>query len=268
MDKFNNDSDQDNSIDKRIQELCGFSDEALLAEFEAAKAEADKSPAPAPEPGEFEAIWSRIQAENSTTMPHTSSGKVMRRYFGWKRLAAAGLIACMLAGSGSLVVMGTKSYFFREKELEGGNGSVLVNDFYKAEVNGEEEAYTLIEEELGIEALKLGYIPEEMDFSEFVLRDGYASIEFIYNDSYIYLVESKFNKKASYGYKTDSENEIYKEVYNKWLKQEVAIKQETLPLEGKAYETNLVLNGSSYRLYGTIDEKIFCEIVESLMFFD
>lgn len=268
MDKFNNDPDQDNSIDKRIQELCGFSDEALLAEFEAAKAEADKSPEPAPAPGEFEAIWSRIQAENSITIPHTSSGKVMRRYFGWKRLAAAGLIACMLAGSGSLVVMGTKSYFFREKELEGGNGSVLVNDFYKAEVNGEEEAYTLIEEELGIEALKLGYIPDEMDFSEFVLRDGYASIEFLYNGNYVYLIESKKDKKASYDLRTDSKEEVCESIYNKWLNQDIDIKEEVLSTKEKAYEMKLIINGACYRLYGIVDKEVFCKIIESLILFD
>lgn len=268
MDKFNNDPDQDNSIDKRIQELCGFSDEALLAEFEAAKAEADKSPEPAPAPGEFEAIWSRIQAENSITIPHTSSGKVMRRYFGWKRLAAAGLIACMLAGSGSLVVMGTKSYFFREKELEGGTGTVLVNDFYKAEVNEEEKAYKIIEDELGIDALKLGFIPAEMDFSEFAIRDGYASIEFIYDDKYLYLVESKFDKKVSYGHKTDSEEEVYKTVYNKWLRQDINIYEEILPSEEKAYEINIILNGACYRLYGIIDKEVFCEMASQLIFFD
>ena len=62
-----------------------------------------------------------------------------------------------------MVAMGTKSYFYREKELGDGQG-IFVNDSFKAEVNGEDEAYKVIESELGIKVLKLGYIPPDMDF--------------------------------------------------------------------------------------------------------
>ena len=138
-----------------------ISDEELLKELEAVKNMAVPLPIPSPSPDEFEKIWARIQEERaeSKNVPESDQPehpKVIKPRFGWKRLAAVGLIACLVAGSGCMVAMGTKSYFYRGRvRTEFDNGIVFNNDSNKIAVNGEEEAYVVIEKELGIKPLKL-----------------------------------------------------------------------------------------------------------------
>ena len=169
----------EHSVDRQLREMFGFTDEMLLAEFEAAEKDTTELPIPAPPEDEFETIWSRIQAEADRTSE--KEPKIIRIRFNWKRIAAIGLIACMMAGAGCFVALGRKSYFYRGKMLSDGQ-DVLINDEYRAEVNGEDEAYEIIEEELGITPLRLGYMPPEMRFYGFELWDGYAKIKFLYKD--------------------------------------------------------------------------------------
>ena len=155
MGDYNKDSEQDKdkTIDFLLREMCDCSREDLLDEFEAASNTDIPLPIPEPAADEFEKIWSRIQEERAESADTTEQAgseepgedKVIRVRFGWKRLAAIGLIACLIAGSGSIVAVGRKSYFFRERKDEiGSNGVVFNNDMNKVAVNGEEEAYALI----------------------------------------------------------------------------------------------------------------------------
>lgn len=267
MDKLNKDLEQDNSVDRELQEMFGFSEEALLEEFE--NAGKDNSPLPIPDPpsDEFDRIWARIQEERSDSDTLTMhSSKVIKPRFRWKRLAAVGLIACLIAGSGCFVAMGTKSYFYREKVLDSGYGKVIVNDSYKADVNGEEEAYALIEERLGIKPLKLGFIPKNMEFSSLIIEEGCAVIEFLYKENYIYFVQSKQNKKASYNYKSDSKDVENLKVYNKWIGSYLPIQKEKMSNGKEAYEVEIVSNGAIYSLFGTVEEEVYLKIVEELVF--
>lgn len=267
MDKLNKDLEQDNSVDRELQEMFGFSEEALLEEFE--NAGKDNSPLPIPDPpsDEFDRIWARIQEERSDSNTLTiHSGKVIKPRFRWKRLAAVGLIACLIAGSGCFVAMGTKSYFYREKVLDSGYGKVIVNDSYKADVNGEEEAYALIEERLGIKSLKLGFIPKEMRFSSLIIKEGYAVIEFLYEGNAIYFIQSKQEKNASYNFKSDGKKVENLKINNNIIGQNMTIYKENLTNGKPSYETTIVLDGAVYRLFGAVDEENFKKIVEKLMF--
>ena len=88
----------------------------------------------------------------------------------------------MYGGYGDEVV-----FFIGRRSWGDGQQTVFVNDFYKGDVNGEEEAYNLIEKELGIQPLKLGYIPSDMYFLDVYIKDGYARLCFTYNDEFVYL---------------------------------------------------------------------------------
>ena len=91
--------------------MCDCSREDLLDEFEAASNTDIPLPIPEPAADEFEKIWSRIQEERAESADTTEQAgteeqgedKDIRVRFGWKRLAAIGLIECLIAGSGSIV---------------------------------------------------------------------------------------------------------------------------------------------------------------------
>lgn len=274
----NKDTKQGKCIEDLFPDIPGCSEEDLLDEYEAAcnldipllNAEASSE--------EFEKIWSRIQAERAdladtadsqepTESDESGHGKIIRVRFSWKRLAAVGVIACLLAGSGCMVAMGTKSYFYRERtdELLGDN-VVLNNDMNKVAANGEEEAYALVEKELGIKPLKLGYIPADMEFSYVGVGEGFVYIKFLYENNFIYLIQSKYEKDVSYIYKSDSKTVEESMVYNKWLRKDLKIKKEVLSEDKIAFETSIIYDGAHYRLLGGIEEPIFQKIAKELSF--
>lgn len=275
MGDYNKDSKQDKFMDFLLQELPGCSDEELLEEFEAACNLDIPLPNPDPSPEQFEKIWSRIQAERADLADseeteesvESGHGKVIKVRFGWKRLAAVGLIACLMAGSGCIVAMGTKSYFFRER-TEGllGRNVVLNNDSNKVAVNGEEEAYALIEIKLGIKPMKLNYLPYEMEFYDMQIGDGVAYIEFDYNDDLVYFMQSKYEKRASYNPNTDLKSEEENGIYNKWLRKDIKVRKE-IHIKGETtFEASVIVDGAYYRLVGAVEEATFYKIVEELSF--
>ena len=277
MGDYNKDSEQDKdkTIDFLLREMCDCSREDLLDEFEAASNTDIPLPIPEPAADEFEKIWSRIQEERAESADTTEQAgseepgedKVIRVRFGWKRLAAIGLIACLIAGSGSIVAVGRKSYFFRERKDEiASDGVVFNNDMNKVAVNGEEEAYALVEKELGIESLKLGYIPGNMEFSDVLVGDGVVYISFLYKDDLVYLIESKNEKGVSYKFNSDSTIEEECIVHNKWLRKDLVLMKELFEDGRIAYDVVVILDGAFYRLLGNVDKDIFQKMVEGLSF--
>lgn len=268
MGDYKRDSEQDNSMDCPIWGTDDISDEELLKEFEAVKHMAVPLPIPSPSPDEFEKIWTRIQEERaeSKNVPESNQPehpKVIRPRFGWKRLAAVGLIACLVAGSGCMVAMGTKSYFYREKELKGGqNYKVLVNDTNRVEVNGEDEAYTLIEQDLGIKVLKLGYIPAGMIFNNLTMDEGYSVLEFEYDSQPVYFIQSKSEIATSGSYISDGK--LYSTINNKWLQLEVDIKKEDIENGMTRFECQFLYKGAYYWLFGVMDETEFVKVAQRI----
>ena len=257
-----NNSDEtaaEHSVDRQLREMFGFTDEMLLAEFEAAEKDTTELPIPAPPEDEFETIWSRIQAEADRTSE--KEPKIIRIRFNWKRIAAIGLIACMMAGAGCFVALGRKSYFYRGKMLSDGQ-DVLINDEYRAEVNGEDEAYEIIEEELGIAPLRLGYMPLEMQFRDFELRDGYAKIDFLYDGQIVYFIQSKYEKVVSY--KVDTDGEYVDSIYNKWLNQNLKLEEEAVNQNSERYAASFIHKGAYYRFVGDMEKAEFIKIIERI----
>lgn len=277
MGDYNKDSEQDKdkTIDFLLREMCDCSREDLLDEFEAASNTDIPLPIPEPAADEFEKIWSRIQEERAESADTTEQAgseepgedKVIRVRFGWKRLAAIGLIACLIAGSGSIVAVGRKYYFFRERKDEiGSNGVVFNNDMNKVAVNGEEEAYALIMDKLEIKPLRLGFVPSEMSFEEMQMEDGVAYMSFRYKDDFLYFIQSKYNTEVSHNYKSDLKSEEENVTYNKWLKEDLTIRKEFHKDNKVTIETSIIIEGAFYRLVGTVEYELFQQMAEELTF--
>lgn len=272
---YNKDSAQDKFIDNLLREIAGCSDKELLDEFESACNLDFPLPGEKILSDEFERIWARIQEErteaNSDDKSHEETGptksrhaKIIKGRFGWKRLAAIGLVACLMAGSGCMVAMGTKSYFYRESN-GAGNGVVFDNDMNKIMINREEEVYPLIQKKLNIKPLKMGYMPDSMRFLNAEIGEGYVHMEFSYENNVFYFIQSKYNKEVSYKFATNS---AIKEclVYNKWLNKDLEINKEVLDNGRISFETTVITGGASYSLLGTMKKEVFQKIVEELSF--
>lgn len=267
---------EDNEIDHLLQQLYGFSDEQLLRDFK--EMEADNTPRPElePFPDEFDRIWEDIQAERAARLAEegkevqpkeaaTVTQTPRRRKLKWKRLAAVGLAACFLTLGFCFVAVGKKSYFYRERNRSGIKHDIVYNnDAFDQQINSEEMVYTRVEEELGIPALKLGYIPNGMKYSGSRIEEGGASIEFEYNGHKVYLLYSKDEKEASRNYKSDGAD--YKYITNKWLNKKLDVSSEIVQSGETNFEVQFTENGVTYSFWGIIPEDEFTKIVERFIF--
>ena len=138
---YSNQPNQNIIMQRKLEKICGLSDEQILREFEKAQKNTCPLPIKPPPADEFERICRRVEAERRKML--TAPQRVK-----WKRVAAVGLLAAALTGSGCFVALGKKSYFYREREA--GGSVVLNNDSNKRKFDTEEEAYQKIQETLGI----------------------------------------------------------------------------------------------------------------------
>lgn len=264
MERHGRKLEQDNSIENKLQEMLGFTEEMLLKEFEAASKDRAPLPISAPPSNEFELIWSRIQEESSNSQKEEHN-KVIKFRFRWKRAAAIGLTACILVGGGCFVAVGKKSYFYRERPGSIiGEAVVYDNDSNMSMIDKEEEAYTLINKNLGIKPLKLSYKPYEMSFRDLEINDGFASMRFEYGEQYIYFVQSKYEKTVSYKFDSDKKDGI--SIKNKWINQELIVNQETLSDGSICSFMSVIIDGVYYRLWGIMEKDEFLKVVSRMTF--
>lgn len=267
---------EDNEIDHLLQQLYGFSDEQLLRDFK--EMEADNTPRPKlePFPDEFDRIWEDIQAERAARL--TEEGKEVqpkeaatvtqtprRRKLKWKRLAAVGLAACFLTLGFCFVAVGKKSYFYREPSVTD-NNLLFNNDSLILLTDDEEKAYTMIENNLEIEPLKLNYRPNGLVFNSIEIKNDKAVMQFLYNGNIIYFVQAKRQKEASDGYKSDGIKAAT--VQNKWMNKELIINKEKLE-EGKgesAFETQFEYKETYCWLFGIMQQEEFEKMTQTISY--
>ena len=258
--KYLEDSAEDYSyVDQVVRRLYGCSDEQLLKELE----EAQKNPPPVEfeiYPDEFDRIWEDIQAERQASQ---SKEKGKARRFSWKRAAAIALAACMMTGSACLAAWGTKTYFYRERSRGGIKGDIVFNnDMVDQSVNGEEEAYQVIEEQLGIKPIGLGYMPKELEFSKLMMTKGTAILEFQYKETIFYMIYQSNGIETSINHKSDSE--VYETIQNKWTGKNIEMRKEITEKGTIKYEAQFIDQNVLYEIVGELPGSEFIKILEGL----
>ena len=260
--KYLEDSTEDYSyVDQVVRSLYGCSDEQLLKELE----EAEQNPPPVDfeiYPDEFDRIWEDIQEERRENQ-EKKTGKVRR--FTWKRVVAIAAAACLMVGSTCLVAWGTKTYFYRERSRGGVKGDIVFNnDMVVEDVANIEEAYLKIGEQLKINSLKFLYMPENLRFSDLKIGSGYAVLEFGNGENTLYMLYLKEKMESSINYQ--SEGKYYKNIKNKWIRQDIEILKEEHGSNNIRFEANIVSDGSAYICLGNISEDEFIKIIENLSY--
>ena len=254
--KYLEDSAEDYGyVDQVVQKLYGCSDEQLLKELEEAK----KNPPPVDfevYPDEFNRIWEDIQAERQESQKG-KRGKVRR--FSWRRAAAIAVAACLMTGSACLVAWGTKTYFYRERSRGGIKGDIVFNnDMVDRTVNGEEEAYQAISDQLGIEPIGLSYTPKELTFSKLLRTKGTAILEF----QSTYMIYQSNGIETSINHQSDSE--VCQTVENKWTGHTIKMRKEVTEKGTMKYEAQFIDQNVLYEIVGELPEEEFTEILKGL----
>ncbi len=183
----------------------------------------------------------------------------------WKLFLAAAMAGGLLWAAG-IGVSGRKYLEYRPDVREG-NSSNIAWDNEEAnyvKVDSEEEAYRLIEEQLGIPVLKIGYRPEGMEFYKVTLKEKIALIEFKYNGMSIHLIESTGLNEKSNGFRSDREERL--PIENNWINQTLFIQKNSTDLGEIEYSVSLEKEKGCYQLEGIMEENEFKAIAEDINF--
>lgn len=187
--------------------------------------------------------------------------KVVR--LGKRKAVVVGILAAAFVGTLGVTAIGEKNYFFRD--IGSSIGVIVNNDKNFEYYSSLEDAYEKIEINLGIPALRLGYIPKGMKMIFIDIFDDNAEIAFDYNGNIIHFYQEKLIDEASIGINSDREllNEI---IYNEWISENFLLEQEIIGENKIGYAAILNLDNARYRIIGQIDIDILKKIIKSLTF--
>ena len=160
------------------------------------------------------------------------------------------------------MAVGKKSYFYRERKVD--NKIVLNNDTNVKILNNEEDAYSMVKEELGIKPMKFGYLPEGMRFSKVTIVDTNVVFEYAYKGNTIYFTQMKEETEASNCYTSDGKE--CGSITNKWVGKSFRIKEESISDSETKYEAYVIIDGAYYSFAGIMSKEEFTKTVERLMF--
>ena len=268
---------EDQKIRECLQQAYGYSDEQLLKKMEEAEKSLEDTDFPGAEERIFQKLMERKAAEEekeeregkSAQMPEpipsgfSISGGAAPKRFGKRKLAISAALAAAFAVLLGITAIGGRSYFFRARR-DKLNAVIINNNPNKKDVSQLEEAYQLIEAELGIPVLRLDYVPTNLDFQTSVQKENSVTIQFLYNGNIIILYEGKEADNISVGIESDRYQS--KTVYNEWLDQEIAYLKNELEDGRTEYETLLTIDENIYYFSGIMPEEEFVKIIENFLF--
>lgn len=212
--------------------------------------------------GETSELERPPEAGTINEVPHTP--RRFRRG-AWKLFLAAAMAGGLLWAAG-IGVSGRKYLEYKANVRDGQKSNIAWNNESEnyIEVDSEEEAYRLIEEELGIPVLKIGYRPEGMEFYKVTLKKKTAFIEFRYNGNNIHIIQGQGINENSDTFSSDRKE--YIEIENEWLGRTLQIEKNISSKDNVEYSITFEKEKNFYYLGGIFTENEIKAIVEDLSF--
>lgn len=180
-------------------------------------------------------------------------------------LIAAVLMAMVLGMGMTARARRRYTYHVTQRDILGADimydkGNVVVRE------DGLDEAYQKIQEKLGIDVLKLTYIPNGMYFDRIEIDKNRAKLYFYYDGRWVYVIQQLRLEGSSFN--TTSDRKSYGLIYNDYFKQELPIEMNRLENGKKEFNVQIVCQDAYYSVEGIMDEKEFKMIVENLQVFN
>ncbi|MBS6643589.1 MAG: DUF4367 domain-containing protein [Clostridiaceae bacterium] len=257
----------DNSIDEKLKTAFGYSDEQLLAEFEAAEAQWKASPElqeelKAPE-GEFDKILAMAHERRKE-----QEGKKKRHFRlrnAWKPLLAAALLGSLVLAQG-IGGSAKRSYEYWRRERGASNKIVWNNSENLIKYGRVEEAYQDIEENIGINVICFNKLPDGIVFQYLIMDENHAVLLFENNNNNkITLSETRYSIDNSDATFTDTTT--YDTVYNKHLGLEILVRKNILEDGAVEYTADFEVDNAYYSIAGNVEEESFIDIIKNVNYY-
>lgn len=224
-------------------------------------------PPPAPPGNEFQKIITELDRRGSETVVRRQLK--MLHYSGrvgsfLHKPAVMFLAVVIFLGCTSVGSSADKAYKDQGRMVRR-NGIALNSENYVIRKTDElKEAYTEIENRLGINALKFVQMPEGMKLYEMGLDEGSVTMKFSYNDETLYFTQANYPIPAAGS--AVSEKSDYDTVQNISMGQEFMIQKNVLKDGTTEYSTDIEVDGAFYYLAGIVSEQDFVNIIKNLKF--
>ena len=268
MDKDRDRHKTEYDLDQLLKESFRMDDKSLLERFQRAHTEIDDSQIP-PEPEDgFERLLDKIEEKGIEPQyirdRETESRSGKRRRL--KPMLKVALVAAVIVGvmMATTLTVGAKKYFTYRKTVRASvrNDVVLNNDDNKDYEGRLEKAYKEIEQETGIVALQLEYLPSGMTYLKTDIIDQVATMVFEYKNNIFYVIQQEKEITNSINIISDRiEKEI---IYNKWLNQNIEIQKKTLANGEIELSAEIIRGNTFYYLTSVMEQEEFVKIVENV----
>lgn len=255
-------------LDQLLRESFGMDDKTLLERFQRAQIEIDDSQIP-PEPEDgFERLLEKIEEKEVKPEYSRYSGsekKVKRRFKHIFKVAlVAGVVVMVLLAT--TITAGAKKYFVYRKTVRPSiRNDVVLDNAQNSEDKGRlEEAYEEIEEKIGINAIRLVYMPSNFVYSKTTISGETATMLFEYGDNAFNVIQKTKDSENSATVVSDRILREKENVYNKWLNKDIEIQKFITKDEEYEFSAEVLIGNSYYYLAGIMEKEEFIKIVQSL----
>lgn len=255
-------------LDQLLRESFGMDDKTLLERFQRAQIEIDDSQIP-PEPEDgFERLLEKIEEKEvkSEYSRYSGSEKKIKRRFKpiFKVALVAGVVVMVLLAT--TITAGAKKYFVYRKTVRPSirNDVVLDNAQNSKDKGRLEEAYEEIEEKIGINAIRLVYMPSNLIYSKTTISGETATMLFEYGDNSFNVIQKTKDSENSATVVSDRILREKENVYNKWLNKDIEIQKFITKDEEYEFSAEVLIGNSYYYLAGIMEKEEFIKIVQSL----
>ena len=257
-------------MDELVQSSFGLSDEQILEQLRLADETIDDSEIPPPPEDWDRQLHGRIEAERRKLkregrMKESHKRKIHRFKKPLRFLVAAIVSLVLLLGMGITAVGKKRFEYWWSDRVDVRNNVVLNSDKNLLTNTALDNVYPKIQQEIGIRAIKLGYIPEKLKFKKVEFSDLHAKLEFNYDDQKIYFVQNALASEGSTNIISD--RKPIGTVYNEWLKLEINIEECQVNDNLREYSAEMHVENAFYYLAGVMDLEEFKMLVEDLSFY-
>lgn len=282
---------EDDALKNLIQSAYDFSDEQLLADLEEVEATLSDSDFPGIEERMYQRLKERLKKEDAedvhnlqdedemqgaqepqksedpkenptpTIAPEETEKKVVR--FGKRKVVAVGILAAAFVGMLGVTAIGGKNYFFRDMTKT--VGVAFDNDKNISYTSDLDSAYKEIEEKLGIQALRMGHMPEGMKLLEVECSRNKASLSFQVDDKVIHFIQEVQEKSASVSVNSDRKK-VADIIENKWVSGDIWLEEEITENGTTGYAIQIVMENVRYRIIGQLSKEEMVKIAKKLFF--
>ena len=276
--KTQNDYERITHIKSQLQKIIGYDEASLLKTAKEAMQKSEEEAAANTEGTnpdldlEFELLMLRLKSEGKKPVDEkdyddkrswedypTSAGRKKLK----KVMIVAAAVCVMLIGATINVVARNE---YRVTTYPGvKNRNILLKYNTSTEMLNDDldNAYDDISRKLEIPVLMLLYMPEEMEFYDFVNDGSHTRIRFYYKGKYLFLKQNKLSD-PNFVSLTESDRNTAHKVYNKWLDKNLYIEENTLNNGDIEYSVYIDTDEAFYYFAGVMEKDIFIKIVEEL----